>query len=38
MNRLVVDLMARPRIGRLLLTVVAVLVAACNNAGGRPGY
>jgi predicted small secreted protein len=38
MNQIMASVMARPIIARLLLGAVAVLVAACNNAGGKPGY
>jgi hypothetical protein len=38
MNTIMLNLVARPAIGRLLLLTVAILVTACNNSGGKPGY
>jgi hypothetical protein len=29
---------ARPAVARLLVAIVALVVAACTNSGGRPGY
>ena len=31
-------LTARPMLARVLLAIAGLLVAACTNSGGRPGY
>jgi hypothetical protein len=37
-SRILVRLTARPVLARVLLTALGLLVAACTNSGGRPGY
>jgi hypothetical protein len=38
MNRITNSLAARPWSTRWFLAVVAIVVAACGNPGGQPGY
>jgi hypothetical protein len=38
MNRIIVSLAARPRLAGWLLALVGLVLAACSNSGGKPGY
>lgn len=38
MHRLASSVASRPRLSGMVLCLVAVIVAACNNGGGSAGY
>jgi hypothetical protein len=38
MERVVTAFTKRPHLARILLVLVGLVAAACDNSGGRPGY